>query len=70
MKEVGKSIPSKVRNGRTMKDDRGDFSRNIWNQSFERGMNEGSKACCKEMDQAAPLQSIKDRVMVDGRRDF
>ena len=37
------SILSKVWNGRTMKDDKGDFSKNIWNQSLQQGIKEGSK---------------------------
>ena len=43
-------------------DDKGDFSKDIWNQSPQQGINEGSEGFCKEIGQAQaapPLQSME-----------
>ena len=51
-----------------MKDDKGDFSKNIWNQSLQQGIKEGSEGFCKEIDLAAhlsPGKGLSDRRMKD-----
>ena len=51
-----------------MKDDKGDFSKNIWNQSLQQGIKEGSEGFCKEIDLAAHLsggKGLSDRRMKD-----